>query len=144
MIGSSNPYDSLVIPCESSPITDHLLSSGEFVVIHDGASHSRTEKVAQVAEWKKGMNNLRVCWQGELKDRNCGKCEKCVRTKLNFLACNRDVPEYFPESVSIEKILQRVVIKKDAIRGEWQQILDYADRHKVKASWKAAVRKLLG
>ena len=90
------------------------------------------------------MNNLRVCWQGELKDRNCGKCEKCVRTKLNFLACNRDVPEYFPESVSIEKILQRVVIKKDAIRGEWQQIIDYADRHKVKASWKAAVRKLLG
>ena len=144
MIGSSEPYNSLVIPWGSSPITDHLLSSGEFVVIHDGASHSRTEKVAQVAEWKKGINNLRVCWQGELKDRNCGQCEKCVRTKLNFLACNLDVPECFPESVSIEKILQRVVIKKDAIRAEWQQILDYADRHKVKASWKVSVRELLG
>ena len=153
MIGSSEPYDSLVIPWGSSPITDHLLGSGEFVVIHDGASHSRTEKVAQVAEWKKGINNLRVCWQGELKDRNCGKCEKCVRTKLNFLACNQPVPDCFSELESVEDQLRGAAIKKalkkaakknDYVHTEWQQILDYADRHKVKASWQAQARNLLG
>jgi hypothetical protein len=49
LIGSSEPYDSLVIPWGSSPLTDHLLSSGEFKAMHDGASHSRTEKVASIA-----------------------------------------------------------------------------------------------
>ena len=153
LIGSGKSYDELVIPYGSSPITDHLLSSGEFGVIHDGASHNRVEKVAQIAEWQKGVSNLRVCFQVSQNGENCGKCEKCVRTKLNFLACNQPVPDCFPESVSIENQLQGASIKKflkkaakknDYVHTEWQQILDYADRHKVKASWTITVRELLG
>ncbi|MGD1714803.1 hypothetical protein [Dapis sp. BLCC M172] len=66
LIGSSEPYKSLVFPWGSSPITDNLLSSEEFRVLHDGATHSRTQKVATINEWKEGCDNLRVCWQGAL------------------------------------------------------------------------------
>src|SRR5262249_4815661 len=66
LVGSSEPYHSLILPWGSNPITDTLLSSGSFAVLHDGASHSRTRKVAEISDWKEGCANLRVCWQGDL------------------------------------------------------------------------------
>ncbi len=134
LVGSSEPYDSLVIPWGSSPITDHLLSSDEFFVIHDGASHSRTEKVEEIAIWKTGIDNLRVCWQGDLKDRNCGVCEKCVRTKLNFLATGNYIPKCFPDSDIIDD-LKKIKLGNNAVRAEWRQIYQYATKNKVNSSW---------
>ena len=134
IVGSSEPYDSLIIPWGSSPITDHLLSSADFVVIHDGASHNRTEKVKEICDWSVGIDNLRVCWQGDLKDLNCGECEKCVRTKLNFLATNNLIPKCFPDSDIIED-LKNIELKNKSTRAEWQQIYDYAIKNKVLASW---------
>jgi hypothetical protein len=117
LIGSNEPYNSLVMAVGSSPITDHLLSSDDLTVIHDGASHSRTEKVQEIQMWKAGMENLRVCWDGELKDRNCGVCEKCLRTKLNFLALKAPIPSSFPKS-DIYSDLKGVVLSNDAVRAE--------------------------
>ena len=134
IVGSSEPYDSLVIPWGSSPITDHLLGSGEFAVMHDGASHSRTEKVKEINEWDAGKNNLRVCWQGDLKDRNCGVCEKCIRTKLNFLAVNAPVPAAFPDS-DILVDLKQVQLRNDAVRAEWRQLHEIAVKNRVDAPW---------
>ena len=48
LIGSSEPYDALVIPWGSSPITDYLLSGDRLSIVHDGAGFSRTDKVAEV------------------------------------------------------------------------------------------------
>jgi len=134
IVGSSEPYDSLVIPWGSSPITDHLLSSGEFVVIHDGASHSRTEKVKEISTWKAGAENLRVCWQGDLKDRNCGVCEKCVRTKLNFLAVKAPIPTCFPKS-NIINDLNGVALNNDVVRAEWRQLYEIAGKNRIEEPW---------
>lgn len=134
IVGSSEPYDALIVPWGSSPITDHLLSSCDFIVMHDGASHSRTEKVREIAEWKIGTENLRVCWQGDLKDRNCGVCEKCVRTKLNFLASNQPIPSCFPSSDIIED-LKKIVLYNDAVRAEWKQIYGHAKKNGISADW---------
>lgn len=142
IVGSSEPYDSLIIPWGSSPITDHLLSSGEFFVMHDGASHSRTEKVKEISDWKVGVENLRVCWQGDLKDRNCGVCEKCVRTKLNFLAVERSIPSCFP-STDILHDLDKVKLSNDAVRAEWQQIYEYAERKNLQGSWLKKVKRTI-
>ncbi|NES42742.1 hypothetical protein [Moorena sp. SIO2C4] len=142
IVGSSEPYDSLVIPWGSSPITDHLLSSGDFHVIHDGASHNRTEKVKEICDWKVGIENLRVCWQGDLKDRNCGKCEKCVRTKLNFLATGNPIPICFPDSNILDDI-KEITLPNEAVRGEWRQIYEYANKNEVKDSWVGQLRRTL-
>jgi len=143
LVGSSEPYDSLVMPWGSCPLTDHLLSSDGFTVIHDGASHNRTEKVNEIADWITGVNNLRVCWQGHLKDRNCGKCEKCLRTSLNFLACNQPIPKCFPESIVMEKELKHIVLGNDLVRAEWNQILEYANRNNINSNWKMALSRVV-
>ena len=142
IIGSSEPYDSLVIPWGSSPITDHLLSSDGFVVMHDGASHSRTEKVAAITEWRAGTDNLRVCWEGEVDDGNCGSCEKCVRTKLNFLAIGSPIPASFPESNLLDD-LDGIVLKNDAVRAEWQQIYDMAKKNGIGGDWMERIPDVL-
>jgi len=142
LIGSSEPYDSLVIPWGSSPITDHLLSSGDFEVIHDGASHSRTEKIRELMEWNAGVENLRVCWEGELKDRNCGRCEKCVRTKLNFLAAGHEIPSCFPTSDILED-LRHIRLQNETVRAEWLQIYEYAKANNISSPWVRQVRSVV-
>ncbi len=136
VLGSGQPYDSFEIPWGSSPITDHLLSSDGFKVIHDGASHSRTEKVKEIADWQVGVDNLRVCWQGDLKDRNCGKCEKCLRTQLNFLATGNPIPNCFPDyTVGANISLNKVKLKKRLASPEWQSIYDFAKKNNVQGVW---------
>ncbi len=136
LLGSSEPYDSLVVPWGSSPITDHLLSSVTFRVLHDGASHSRTEKVAAIAEWPEGRDNLRVCWEGEEQSKNCGRCEKCLRTMLNFLATGNDIPACFPHPEKMNAHMRRVLLRNEAVLAEWRQILEYADAHHVRGQWR--------
>jgi len=55
-------------------------------IVHDGAGYSRTEKVVEIATHKTATRVLKVCWQGQETFKNCGNCEKCIRTQLNFLA----------------------------------------------------------
>ncbi|ACA89145.1 hypothetical protein [Shewanella woodyi] len=143
LIGSSESYDSLVIPWGSSPITDHLLSSDEFTVIHDGASHNRTEKVSEIAEWTTGANNLRVCWEGDVKDKNCGKCEKCIRTKLNFLACGFSIPKCFPTDTNLTEQIIKLKFRNDVERTEWAEIIKHADKNNIKADWKKAANTVI-
>ena len=120
-----------------------FISSDDFVVIHDGASHTRTEKVDMISEWKEGIENLRVCWEGDLKDSNCGKCEKCVRTKLNFLAIGRPLPNCFDKDDDARIDFKSIVLKHDGVRGDWKQIIDYANRNGIKDAWVQEAKKVI-
>ena len=93
LIGSDEDYAHLVIPWGSNPISFPMLSTPSFEVVYDGAEFTRTEKVAALPDWPEALSNLRVCWANVETGKNCGKCEKCVRTKLNFLAAGLTLPE---------------------------------------------------
>ncbi|NCC53188.1 MAG: hypothetical protein EOM20_18520 [Spartobacteria bacterium] len=142
IIGSGKPYNCLITPWGSTPFADPLLGSGAFRVMHDGAGFHRTGKVAVIAQWEKGIKHLRVCWKGRHKDRNCGVCEKCVRTKLNFLATGHPIPPCFPESDVCED-LNGVVLKNDIVRLEWQHILDTAKKNGIRAPWVEQLPRIL-
>ena len=141
LIGSSEPYSSLAIPWGSSPITDHLLSSGEFMVFHDGASFSRIEKINEISAWQNGVDNLRVCWEGFVKDSNCGRCEKCVRTMTGFLASNHSIPSSFKNVDNIEKRISKTMLRTELVYGEWGEILEFAEKNN--SEWKRAVYKVI-
>jgi hypothetical protein len=143
IIGSGNPYNYLAFPWGSTPITDHLLSSRDFRVIHDGASYNRIEKVQAIAAWKEGYDNLRVCWQGKIKDRNCGKCEKCIRTQANCLASNLPIPSSFPNKTITDKDLQTFRIANDYIKVEWQIILATAKKNNLPQNIIQSIESLL-
>jgi hypothetical protein len=48
-------------------------------VVHDGASFTRIERTALVAQFEEALNVLHVCWQDHSLG-NCSHCEKCLRT----------------------------------------------------------------
>jgi hypothetical protein len=90
LLASSYQIDA-VEPCGSHPMTDPLLSSGALEVRHEGATRARLQKLAAVLDWPEARAALRVCWQdvGDDGPMNCGRCRKCVRTRLAVEALGR-------------------------------------------------------
>ena len=138
LFGSSEPYHSLVLPWGSNPVTDGMLSSDTFQIIHDGAAFTRNEKVREIANWPEALQYLRVCWQGAQKDRNCGYCEKCIRTILNFRVMGVDLPQCFEQDVSDSQIV-RISRLNAAQIAEYTQILSAAKTASISKSWVKAV-----
>lgn len=138
LVGSSQPYHTLALPWGSNPITDRMLSTDSFQLIHDGAGYSRTEKVREIAEWPEVQNYLRVCWEGQELDRNCGRCEKCVRTVLNFRALGLARPACLPFDVTDAQILSLKGMHP-ALLGEFISILATAKNSGINESWVRAL-----
>ena len=83
-IASSYPMTHLV-PWGSHPQLDPYYSSQHVAISHDGAELSRLEKVRRLCDWPMALNRMYVCTSRSSDGRNCGACEKCVRTKLHLL-----------------------------------------------------------
>lgn len=126
--GSDEPFDALVLPLGSTPLTDHLLSTEAQSALVDGGDFDRTEKVDWLARntSETTLSNIRVCWAGEKKDRNCGTCEKCLRTMLNFWALGHSVPRAFDSALSIP----RIVHLKAAITAQLAELVSLAQHAK--------------
>lgn len=140
LIGSSEPYDGLIIPWGSTPITDHLMSGDRMAVIHDGAAFSRTDKVAFLTAYPTACQTLKVCWEGSDQSGNCGTCEKCVRTQLNFLAAGVEAPPCFVKPLDLTQI-KRIHLRNAAQVNELQSVLRYAESKGASGSWMSLLRK---
>ena len=79
----------------SNPLTDPLLASNSFFMLHDGAEFFRPQKANILLEWPEAMEHLRVCWEGEDLAGNCGICSKCIRMITGFWAMGVDAPKSF-------------------------------------------------
>lgn len=141
LIGSDMDYRRLVYPWGGSPMTYGHLSNNGFKVVYDGGEFARTEKVEGISDWQLGLTNLRVCWAGPHTGKNCGVCEKCTRTKLNFLAVGVPLPPSLPGIPSLYAISklrttneQQIALLNDIvematsrnINGPWLQALKFA------------------
>jgi hypothetical protein len=143
LLASGEPYDHLAIPWGSSPVCDPLLGSDDFEVMHDGASFSRTEKVVALAEWPIGRESLRVCWEGRLAGENCGQCEKCVRTALNFVVGGQQVPAGLPDRERLWERADHLFLATSAARREWELLHEAAAANGVDRRYVRAIRKVL-
>ena len=66
------------------PALDPRYSTERTEVLHYGDA-SRLQKVERLARSQPALDTLRVCRYDHLEsDRNCGKCEKCLRTMLEL------------------------------------------------------------
>lgn len=126
----------------SNPVSDPLLSSDAFKVLGDGLQYTRTQKAGLLSSWQPALENIRVCWQGAQFDRNCGHCQKCVRTILNFKAAGAPVPPCFPNDVTWWDILARGPVGK--IKHEYyQDILEAARANHISDSWVWLLRGIM-
>jgi hypothetical protein len=110
IIASSDPYNYVsFVPHAwgSNPATDHLLSGNELEIFHDGAGYSRPQKIAFLAKEVPQLLSLaQFCWQGERRAENCGKCDKCVHTRLSLRAVGQS------ESICFETPFQSNMLEK--------------------------------
>ncbi len=104
LISSSRRYSHLA-QIGTHPLTDPLLSSRRLRFIHDGASFSRTEKIAQVGRSEAALRFLRVCYESR-QYKNCSRCPKCLLTMaaidavgLPEKAVTFDWSAYKPETI---------------------------------------------
>ena len=84
LVPSTATYRDLVVPLNTSPVSDWLLGSSRFEIVHDGARYNRLEKLRFLSEWPEAMDSLRVCLDDPRHDRNCGVCHKCMMTLAAF------------------------------------------------------------
>jgi hypothetical protein len=82
-IPSTYTYEHLV-PLGTHPSLDPLWSSHELEFIHHGGGADRPEKALVVGASEVAREHLRVCWENRGGLYNCGRCEKCRRTQVEF------------------------------------------------------------
>jgi hypothetical protein len=106
------------------PLLDALASNDRLVT--DGGGYGRTDKVETLRDEPQALAAIKVCWQGPDPARNCGRCEKCVMTRLNFLAAGIPEPPCFDEPLRLEHVaalelptLQKV---RDLYRTCWNEL----------------------
>ena len=101
-IGSTYHLAELV-PLGSHPAVDVQFSSQRISFVHEGARFSRVDKVRELATWPIALAALRVCPANLGGAANCGKCEKCLETRLELLAAGIDeTPAFGPSATPIE------------------------------------------
>ncbi|NBO18476.1 MAG: hypothetical protein EBV03_04470 [Proteobacteria bacterium] len=134
LVGSSEPYEALVLPWGSSPVNDPLMSSDLMQLVHDSAGYSRTDKIDEIARHPIACQTLKVCWAGEVQSGNCGVCEKCLRTMMNFLAAGHTVPACFPRGLRLGDI-PRMKIYNSTQKAELEGILRHARARGTQGAW---------
>ena len=144
LIAGGVSYSDIYIPWGTNPITDPLLSSGVFSIIYDSLDVPRHIKVREIANWPEARQHLRVCLSEDRskRDENCCKCEKCIRTILNFRALGSDLPPCFAHDVSLTQIFN-LIFQDVKFPKYYQAILEDAKKRKIKGAWLNIVRIML-
>jgi hypothetical protein len=99
-IGASHHVAHHRVPMGSHSAVDGLFSSQRITVVHDGARFSRLDKVRDLATWPTALAALRVCPARPMDSANCGRCEKCLRTRLELLAAGVEETSAFGPSLT--------------------------------------------
>jgi hypothetical protein len=137
VFGADEDYAHLQFPWGSNPVTNHLLSGGDFDLWTEGGGFTRTERVGLICERPDIATQLRVCWQGRVAGSNCGRCEKCIRTKMNFLA-QRIEPLCFDDPLTVRQVLG-VKAHNPVQIAYLQEILEAARRNEIHDLWVKAL-----
>lgn len=66
------------------PDLDAHLSTESMEFQHHGKDANRVQKLKEISQHKESYQRLRVCWIQDIGLKNCGECEKCVRTMASL------------------------------------------------------------
>jgi hypothetical protein len=92
--------------------------------VSDGSWATRSAKTALVARSPVAREHLRVCWQATSRGRNCGDCEKCLRTMIDLhIAGALDQCALFPPTVDVERVRRLSIPLVDYYF--WREMLEH-------------------
>jgi len=135
-------YEFANVPWGQNPVSDRWLGTCSFPVLVDGLELSRLEKVRLISEWDAAVNNIRVCWEGDVPGENCGICEKCVRTQLELVAVGITPRENFKAHLCPGMVV-KIRPRSEMQLSYFSEILDYSNRNNLSAWWTDELRKVV-
>jgi len=129
-------------PAPAGPRADGLMSCDALKVVNYGWLFQRVDKLRELAQWPEAMEHLRVCYEDERYDRNCGICPKCTRTILAFRALGLPLPACFERDVTVLDILRLRVRSQVGVYLS-EKVLEEARRAAPGAKWVRALGFML-
>jgi hypothetical protein len=85
-------------------VFDNLTSNDWFAVETHGAGYRRTEKARAILPFPEVVRALKVCIDLRRAEDNCGRCWKCLVTRINFLAAGEPNPACFDAPLTAAEI----------------------------------------
>lgn len=144
LIASSRAYESLRLPWGSNPVTDPMLGSASFSIVHDGCDLTRWEKADEIGDWEMAQRHVRVCWEGKQLDRNCGVCMRCVGTAVCYAAVGRPIPPSIPipsAGVAVERL--RALKPNPVQLGLYEDMAATARKKGLRDSWVVELERFI-
>lgn len=142
---SASYYRGNLMPWGSHPDLDWRWSSADVGIQHFGDDRWRAEKLASMAGEAMVHRHLRVCFSGPTAAGNCGRCEKCVRTRLIYW---QDLPGVvcagMPDSPSLPAAIDGLKRQKvPTLLNIYQRFLDRtAGEDEVTAALRRFVKRI--
>jgi len=109
----------------SHPLMQSMFSGSGIQIMQEGTRFSRLEKVRLLASWPEAVNNVRVCFVNQLGKLNCGRCEKCIRTKLELAAVGKlGASEAFSAlEISPNLVTERLQITSSSAAVSYEEVV---------------------
>jgi hypothetical protein len=131
-------------PWGTHPQLDPAWSSGAVRVVNVGHDLFRLDKVRVIADWPLVHEHLHVCWENRTADLNCGMCEKCVRTQLEFRICGfLDKVKTFPKGSLTDRI-ESLPSLSPLLRERWSLMLEWIDDRKLRRATERLIERSRG
>lgn len=140
LVGSSDSYAEPVLPWASTPMSDPLLSSGSFPIVHDGAEYNRVGKLEILSRWEPANDSLFVCWEPTPDGRNCCRCKKCIRTILNYRAMGLGLPKTFERDIDDTQIATMRNMREIT---DFEDLLKLAHKNHVTGTWIPVLERVI-
>lgn len=130
---SSSLHESQLAPCGSHPSIDPLWSSSRLDIKHVGHDVFRFEKLRRLTQHPVAaplvQKHLQVCWESPSDEGNCGRCGKCLLTRLNLHRCAPDfLLETMPDTLPLaEAIAALPSIPNELALSLWRELVGGPD-----------------
>lgn len=117
-------------PWGSHPFLDPQYSSSTLRIRHEDVTLSRLEKAQILGKWDTAIQQLGVCNhqnRNRTDNRNCGQCEKCIRTKMELLVAGLlEQADSFAEKEISKKHLAKVAaqIKAHHVESCYTELIE--------------------
>lgn len=114
--------DMMSWPWGTNHVTNRYFAGSDWSVRTVTSGFSRTEKIEAIAASKMALDAISFCTDSKSRPYNCGRCAKCVRTKLMFLIATNSIPPIFTDNTYRPAMLGRINLKKHKERAFFADI----------------------
>ncbi len=118
-----------VFPWGTNTATNPYFNDGVFGVRAECEDVTRSDKCPLLASSSVALQALSFCVDYESRPNNCGRCQKCVRTKAMFLAATGSIPDVCIDSGLRSDCLEAFDIGKKHQRAFFLDLHETARRN---------------